>query len=411
MIANGYIVTPSNDNGLIIANGVPQTRHNGLVIVNGLSDRINSYIGSPTARLSTIDGNAFAWISEKNLALYLGHKVVFTDTGGKEATGWIKEADVAEVLGSEISVVPVTNSLLQSRDVDTAPWTVYNAPVLTQNETGYDGQANKAWTMVDDQGAADEGILQSVTVADDSNSHTFSMYFKKTSGVSSFPGIRISYTGGSGLHGMITVDTDNGVLTDRVGFSPDAKSITDAGDFWRVSVTVANNGSGNTAISSYVFVAISGTPASGTWTTIVGSCVVDACQLQQNTSSLGGFVETTSVALTGGVTKSDPGIVLSLSHGLSDGQLIKFKLMNEMTELNVGYSTVNDKTVWDFEIKDTSGYTNPETSATGRFQAVTHVGANGVHIVSAKDGMTRNWASIDSGFDPNDIDFANVYDK
>lgn len=36
MIANGVVTTPSNNEGLVIANGVPQTRHNGLIIVNGV---------------------------------------------------------------------------------------------------------------------------------------------------------------------------------------------------------------------------------------------------------------------------------------------------------------------------------------------------------------------------------------
>lgn len=36
---------------------------------------------------------------------------------------------------------------------------------------------------------------------------------------------------------------------------------------------------------------------------------------------------------------------------------------------------------------------------------VTHVGATGVHIVSAKDGSTRNWASIGAGFDYNAVNY------
>jgi len=35
-------------------------------------------------------------------------------------------------------------------------------------------------------------------------------------------------------------------------------------------------------------------------------------------------------------------------------------------------------------------------------QEVTHVGTDGVHIVSTKDGSTRNWADIESGLDYND---------
>ena len=39
-------------------------------------------------------------------------------------------------------------------------------------------------------------------------------------------------------------------------------------------------------------------------------------------------------------------------------------------------------------------------------QEVTHVSAAGVHIVSAKDGSTRDWASIDAGFIYNDYGYA-----
>ncbi len=42
-------------------------------------------------------------------------------------------------------------------------------------------------------------------------------------------------------------------------------------------------------------------------------------------------------------------------------------------------------------------------------EEVTHVGADGVHIVSASGGATRNWASIDSGFDANNIASVYVY--
>jgi hypothetical protein len=35
---------------------------------------------------------------------------------------------------------------------------------------------------------------------------------------------------------------------------------------------------------------------------------------------------------------------------------------------------------------------------------VTHVGATGVHIVSAAGGSTRDWADIEAGFDYNDAD-------
>ena len=60
------------------------------------------YVPSPTSKLSMVDGNAFALVENLNLSRYLGGRVIFEDSSGKQATGYIKEADAAEALGSEL---------------------------------------------------------------------------------------------------------------------------------------------------------------------------------------------------------------------------------------------------------------------------------------------------------------------
>jgi len=238
-----------------------------LVIVNGLSDRISSYIGSPTARLSTVDGSAFAWISEKNLAPYLGHKVVFTDSAGKKATGYIKEADAGEGLGAELYTVVF--------DDVAHPFETFTLNVLdisqAINSVAY-------------------GICYTAVI----NGTVGKLY--KTA---------FDYTLNS-------------------GFDPTYRL---AGD---------------------------------------------------GTLSIGGLDRNTALSGTDSYT-----FYTTRTTGAD------FR-----TGFRVETGVITDFAISNFSLKE-----------------VTHVGADGVHIVSAKDGTVHNWASIDSGFDPNNIDFANVYDK
>lgn len=293
MIANGYVVTPSNDRGLIIANGAPQTRHNGLVIVNGLSDRIDSYIGSPTARLSTVDGNAFAWISEKNLIPYLGHKIVVTDSAGKEATGYIKEADANEA---------VTNYTTSDFSVNADGWarnTADPAFEITGNNDGISGENNCLKTYA------------------------------------------------NGGNKPYQIKCSKGFLVEEALYKISFRYYADAG------CGIAHFGVG---VASNRWSGYNTTIVEGSWQTVSAFYITEV------------FAGTQVFLFTGYTTETGQSL-----DALINGKAIYFK------------DWIIDK--------------------------VDHIGADGVHIVSASGSVTRNWTSIDSGFNPNDIDFVNIYDK
>ncbi len=53
-------------------------------------------------RLCTTDGSAFAWLSSHSLVEYLGRQLTVEDSAGKQAIGYIKEADAGEALGADL---------------------------------------------------------------------------------------------------------------------------------------------------------------------------------------------------------------------------------------------------------------------------------------------------------------------
>jgi len=90
-----------------------------------------------------------------------------------------------------------------------------------------------------------------------------------------------------------------------------------------------------------------------------------------------------------GITKANPGVVSSVAHGLSVGDLVYFDSLTEMTELNykaVAVSAVGSADV--FSVNDTSGYGAAETTG----------GACGHSVVSLEDyASTGNLLIVDDG--------------
>jgi len=191
------------------------------------------------------------------------------------------------------------NILLQSRNFDTSPWT-NTAPgvTLTQNQTGIDGQSNKAW-LIEDSTASQEMIMVQWPLSSSANSWTASAYVKKTSSASSFPGLYLSVTtGGTSQVAGVTINTDNGTLTDRTDFGdpPDAKGIESAGDFWFVWLSVIDSDDGNTVGKLYL-VPVANADGSGVWAGAAqGSAVFDAVQLEVGNPYPSSYIDNDGVA-------------------------------------------------------------------------------------------------------------------
>jgi len=185
------------------------------------------------------------------------------------------------------------NVCLWSREFETSPWVTVNSPILTQDQTGFDGTANKAWTVEDDSNTSFEYSYQIVTISDDNNTHCVSFFIKKTSGATSFPGFALRFIGGSNKNSGITVNTNDGTIVDRTGFSPIDSGIIDYNsDYYRVWLAYSNDNSGNIILYFYVYSAVNN-DASGTWSnTATGSIILDGVQIELNRSSPNTFFET-----------------------------------------------------------------------------------------------------------------------
>jgi hypothetical protein len=194
-----------------------------------------------------------------------------------------------------------TNSLLQSRDFTTSPWTTSGSPTSAQDQVGVDGVANTAWTLGDDNGADDEFFTQTVTIPDDSNTHVASIFIKKDSDESRFPEFVLFLGGGSFPSIGVQLNTKTGATTTRSVVGTTEHGVIDCGDWWRLWGSVTNDGTGNTTATFRVAPAISTTFGTKE-DAATGTIVADSAQLELIDTFPGPVVHTTTTAQT---TNSD----------------------------------------------------------------------------------------------------------
>jgi hypothetical protein len=187
-----------------------------------------------------------------------------------------------------------TNVCLDSREFDSGNWT--SSASVVADQTGIDGEANTAFTLTDSGGGL-EHSRQSVTIPDDSNPLVVTAFVKKTSSASTFPGINVLISGGTSVDGAVTINTDNGSLTDRSSKAPTNSYIENwSPTYWRVSVVMTNNGTGNTTATFYLHPAVN-SDASGTWSAAAtGSAVFDQVDVNLNASVPASPIITTGTA-------------------------------------------------------------------------------------------------------------------
>lgn len=191
-----------------------------------------------------------------------------------------------------------TNVCLRSREFDHASWQQVETPSPTANETGIDGVGNTAYTVTDNAGAALEYIYQEIVIPDDSNTHIAFMFFKKTTGASSFPGFGISFKNGTEVDEHVTVNTDDGTVVNRTTYDDGSHGVIDRGDWWQVWLKLTNNDTGNTKISIQMLPAIN-IDASATWVnTTTGSVIIDAAQVELNKNIPSSFIFTEASPVT-----------------------------------------------------------------------------------------------------------------
>jgi hypothetical protein len=116
-------------------------------------------------------------------------------------------------------------------------------------------------------------VRQAVTIATGGAQYRGSVYAKKTTGASSFPGMVLAATGGTAKFASLALNTDTGVATARTGEVPDTIAVQDFGTYWRVVWTITTLAA-NTSLQLEVAAAVN-TDASATWSAATqGSAVI-----------------------------------------------------------------------------------------------------------------------------------------
>lgn len=190
------------------------------------------------------------------------------------------------------------NLCLQS-NAFTTTWAASGATSTAQNQTDPAGVANSAWTLGDTDGAVIADFRQTVTVPNDSTKWTFSAFLKKTTSAASFPGIGIIFIGGSAALVQATINTDTGAGTIRTGSTAGATvSVTSiSATYWRASVTIANDTSGNTSARIAMYPAVN-TDGSATWAAATTGTAVFGFDQFENAAFPSSYIPTTTVAVT-----------------------------------------------------------------------------------------------------------------
>lgn len=210
---------------------------------------------------------AYYWDSSNVLQSAVTHVPRF-ELVGDGTSGSTKWAYLGEPVG--------VNKLLYCRDFSNGVWTTTEL-TETQDETGIGGIANTAWTLYNTSAVASRYAVQTHNPANSTDTHCFSVFIKKTSGVTIFPGIQVVQ---GAVIGAITINTNDGTLTDRALYAPDGKGCDSYGDWWRVWIALTDDGNDH-ATKVYVMPVVETPTIDGTWDTpIPGSIIADWPQLE-----------------------------------------------------------------------------------------------------------------------------------
>lgn len=161
-----------------------------------------------------------------------------------------------------------TNILTQSNVV--SAWTPVTSSA-SQNIIDPTGLVNSGWTITQTGANGSFSRYQrNIAIANDGTTYTASGFvLKQTLGtVNGYPSLNVALSGGTAVNAGVVIDVVNGAVQTNGGTGLVTSTIVSSGNFWFVSVTFANNSSGNTTLS-YQFYPAWNSVYSGSFATLL----------------------------------------------------------------------------------------------------------------------------------------------
>lgn len=178
-------------------------------------------------------------------------------------------------LGDSQAQVDGTGSLLSNpNDFANASWTpgVGAASVTSDTNVAPDGTMT-ADTITDSSATEAQNRRAYANIPNDTSGYYFSFYILKTSGGTSKTACaQMTFNnGGTAITGTAYINTDTGQLSVTGGL---AAAIEDAGTYWRVICSYANNATGNTQLLCRIYPAVNNYGVMSSTNATTGSAVV-----------------------------------------------------------------------------------------------------------------------------------------
>ncbi len=187
-----------------------------------------------------------------------------------------------------------SNVIIQSKNFD-AVWSKVQGVAVTPNTDVAPDGTTTADTITDDSSNF-EHLLQDVTIADDSTWWSGSIHILKDNDETRFPELQLLVQGGTAQLIFVQINTKTGATAVRSSTGTVNYYVEDKGNYWRLTVSVLNNSTGNTTLRTTIFPA-RGTTLGGSSAATTGSIIVWGFQAE-NAKFSSSYIPTTDSSVT-----------------------------------------------------------------------------------------------------------------